>query len=158
VLDEQTGVFTYYGDNKKPGRDLHDTDRQGNVLLRDVFAACHGAPTDRRQVPPFLLFVKAGSGRDVRFRGLLAPGTAASTADDDLQAIWRTKNGLRFQNYRSRFTVLDVPTVSRAWIREVLAGNVEGVSCPAAWREWVEGRVYRPLLARRTTIVRSRAA
>jgi hypothetical protein len=158
VLDEQTGVFTYYGDNKKPGRELHDTERQGNVLLREVFARCYGSPEDRRQVPPFLLFVNAGIWRDVRFRGLLVPGTVASNPDDDLQAIWRTKDGLRFQNYRSRFTVLDVPTVSRAWVREVLAGDFDGPACPQAWREWIEGRVYRPLLARRTTVVRSRAA
>lgn len=158
VLDEQTGVFTYYGDNKSPGRQLHDTDRQGNVLLRDVFAGCYGSAEDRRQVPPFFLFVKAWTWRDVRFRGLLAPGTVASNPDDDLQAIWRTKAGLRFQNYRSRFTVLDVPAVSRAWIDEILAGQVDGPSCPAAWREWIEGRVYRPLLAQRTTTVRSREA
>ena len=24
-IDRETGVFTYYGDNKKPGRELHDT-------------------------------------------------------------------------------------------------------------------------------------
>src|SRR5215207_9648114 len=37
VLDPQTGVFTYYGDNRSPGHELHDTRRWGNVLLRDTF-------------------------------------------------------------------------------------------------------------------------
>ncbi|MFI7425421.1 restriction endonuclease [Micromonospora sp. NPDC049836] len=156
VLDEQTGSFTYYGDNKTPGADLHGTPRRGNLLLRDVFDRTYGSADDRRAIPPFLLFVWTGTRRDVRFRGLLAPGGPSSNPDDDLQAIWRTKQGLRFQNYRSRFTVLDVPIVRRAWINEILTGQVDGPSCPRAWRDWIEGRAYRPLLAQRTTVVRTK--
>ncbi|MET7961475.1 restriction endonuclease [Micromonospora zamorensis] len=156
ALDEQTGTFTYYGDNKQPGADLHNTPRRGNVLLRDVFARTYGSANDRRMIPPFLLFVWTGTSRDVRFRGLLAPGGPSSSPDDDLQAIWRSKKGLRFQNYRSRFTVLDVPLVRRAWINEILTGQVDGPSCPPAWRDWIEGRLYRPLLAQPTTVVRTK--
>jgi AspBHI-like restriction endonuclease len=29
TVDEQTGVFMYHGDNKRPGRELHDTQRRG---------------------------------------------------------------------------------------------------------------------------------
>lgn len=155
-LDEQTGVFTYYGDNKNPGRELHDTDRQGNALLRDVFTRAHGTVEDRRRIPPFLLFSATGEWRDVRFRGLLAPGTPSATSDDDLQAIWRSKNGLRFQNYRALFTVLDVPSISRKWIDEIVAGNPHGQNCPRAWQQWIGGRAYVPLLAETTTVVRSR--
>src|SRR5215211_2004660 len=36
-LDSATGLFTYYGDNKTPGSELHDTMRGGNKLLADVF-------------------------------------------------------------------------------------------------------------------------
>jgi Restriction endonuclease AspBHI N-terminal len=43
-LDRETGVFTYYGDNKKPGRALHATPRNGNELLRRIFAAAHFRP------------------------------------------------------------------------------------------------------------------
>lgn len=32
--DRETGVFTYYGDNKKPGRELHDTGRDGNPIWK----------------------------------------------------------------------------------------------------------------------------
>src|SRR3954449_11914637 len=35
-LDPFTGTFTYYGDNKAPGRDLHDTQRRGNLILKDI--------------------------------------------------------------------------------------------------------------------------
>ncbi|WP_202868895.1 restriction endonuclease [Kribbella antibiotica] len=159
VLDTQTGVFTYFGDNRRPGRELHETQRDGNLLLRDVFAFGHGTFVDRRKVPPFLLFHKAIPGRSVAFIGLLVPGAESLPSDDDLVAVWRTTGGRRFQNYRARFTVLDVGRVTRAWINDVIAGNgYESVHCPAVWKAWVDERVYTPLEAPSTTIVRSKAA
>ncbi|QZS52662.1 restriction endonuclease [Rhodococcus opacus] len=159
TLDPQTGVFTYYGDNKKPGRDLHDTDRGGNVILRDAFEATHGTHEDRLKVPPFLLFQKASPGRAVRFRGLLAPGNGTLTSDDDLAAIWRSKGGLRFQNYRARFTVLDTARVCRKWIEAILDGQttIAATLCPPVWREWVEGRAYNALVAPATAVVRPKS-
>ncbi|MFF3859204.1 restriction endonuclease [Streptomyces sp. NPDC002209] len=158
-LDVQTGTFTYYGDNRKPGQRLHETPRSGNVLLRDAFAASHEAPAIRAKVPPFLLFEKAAkSGRSVLFRGLLAPGGPTMTSDDELAAIWRATAGKRFQNYRAHFTVLDVDRIPRSWIQHLLAGgNPLGGECPEVWRTWVESRVYRPLLAPSTTTIRSKA-
>lgn len=149
-LDIETGTFTYYGDNRTPGKGLHETPRRGNVLLRDAFDYSHGTALDRgARVPPFLLFEKARpKGRAVRFRGLLAPGGPTLASDDELAAIWRSTKGKRFQNYRSRFTVLDVERVPRSWIAHVLGGgDVLGGECPQAWKTWVQGRVYRPLLA-----------
>lgn len=157
ILDPQTGIFTYYGDNKKPGSALHETTRRGNALLRDVFELTHGTAADRAQVPPFLLFEKASPGRSVRFRGLLAPGAETLTSDDELAAIWRSKSGLRFQNYRARFTVLDVDVVLRTWLDSLIAGNPASDGAPVAWREWVEARSYSPLLAPSTTVIRSKA-
>lgn len=157
TLDEQTGLFTYYGDNRRPGRELHDTSRGGNLILRDTFDRAHGNADQRLQIPPFLLFASTGAGRDIRFRGLLAPGAATLGADDDLQAIWRSTAGQRFQNYRARFTVLDEPVISRGWLNEVLAGDALGSACPAPWRTWVEARAYRPLSAPATTVTRSKA-
>lgn len=155
-LDVQTGRFTYYGDNRSPGRELHSTPRNGNLLLRDTFAAASGGPEDRAAVPPFLLFEKAGRGRDVRFRGLLAPGAEGLSSDDELVAVWRSTRGHRFQNYRAVFTVLNVPVVSRAWIRELESGVKLGPSTPQAWREWVEGRRYDTLTAPATSQNRSK--
>lgn len=155
-LDPLTGVFTYYGDNRRPGFELHDTPRKGNVLLRDVFEWSHNDA--RSRVPPFFLFEKAASGgRDARFRGLLAPGGQALTVDDELQAIWRSTAGVRFQNYRSRFTVLDVGKITRSWIEDLAAGNPLSVNCPPPWRDWIEARTYTPLLAPSTTVIRTTA-
>lgn len=157
MLDPQTGIFTYYGDNREPGRELHDTTRRGNLLLRDVFELIHGSADDRARVPPFLLFEKAVPGRAVRFRGLLAPGAETLTSDDELAAIWRSKSGLRFQNYRARFTVLDVAQVSRSWLNALLAGHPTNPdTCPSVWREWVLGRSYTPLVAPSTTVIRNK--
>jgi hypothetical protein len=156
ILDPLTGVFTYFGDNRKPGRLLEETPRNGNLLLRMAFARTHGEPTDRAEVSPFLLFDKPGGGRDVRFRGLLAPGSDRLSGEEDLVAVWRTTRGERFQNYRARFTVLDVPVISRAWINQVLDGEPLGHECPRAWRAWVESRTYARLQAPPTVIIRDR--
>jgi hypothetical protein len=75
ALDPYTGSFTYFGDNRSPGRALHETPRKGNLLLDTVFTRVHAGREGRERVPPFLLFDKPGTGRDVRFRGLLAPGS-----------------------------------------------------------------------------------
>jgi hypothetical protein len=159
VLDPQTGLFTYYGDNRRPGRDLHKTQRSGNVLLSDCFAWSHESAEARRCVPPFLLFEKSAPGRQVMFRGLLVPGGSSLSSDDELQAIWRNTGGERFQNYRARFTVLDVPRVERQWIEDILAGNARfSPHCPPAWASWIDGRTYTPLLAPSTTVIRSQVA
>ena len=41
LLDHSTGQFVYYGDNKTPGHELHDTRRSGNRILRRVFELLH---------------------------------------------------------------------------------------------------------------------
>ena len=63
-LDKEEGIFTYYGDNKKPGHELHDTPRFGNLLLRDMFDGAH-QPAERPKVPPVLVFTNCGTWRDV---------------------------------------------------------------------------------------------
>jgi len=155
-LDAYTGTFTYYGDNRKPGRALEDTPSKGNMLLSKAFTRAHGEADERVRVPPFLLFDKPGTGRDVRFRGVLAPGSDRLSGEEDLVAVWRTTGGVRFQNYRARFTVLDIAVVTRAWIDEIIAGEPLGAACPLPWRAWVSSRAYNPLLAPPTVIVRSR--
>ncbi|MEV0929222.1 restriction endonuclease [Streptomyces phaeochromogenes] len=155
-LDVQTGRFTYYGDNKRPGHKLHETSRRGNQLLADVFKAAHGTAQDRADVPPFFLFEKAGErGRSVRFRGLLAPGGEGVAADEDLVAIWRSTRDERFQNYRAVFTVLDTGVISRDWINELLKGQTTRAMAPQVWLDWVAGRSYSALSAPATTVIRT---
>jgi Restriction endonuclease AspBHI N-terminal len=144
-LDPLTSTFTYYGDNRKPGRALLDTPRHGNEILRRTFERAHGDSRARAHVAPHLLFAKAGQGRDVVFRGLLAPGAQTLTARQDLEVITHDRQGLALRNYRATFTVLDVRHVTWAWIDDVLAGEPLSGNCPDAWREWVTRWAYQPL-------------
>jgi len=41
-IDLNTGQFTYYGDNRTPGHELHKT--PGNQVLRRVFDLLHASP------------------------------------------------------------------------------------------------------------------
>lgn len=155
-LDQETGTFTYYGDNKHPGRALHETPRNGNELLRRIFTAANAGGDARRAIPPIFVFANIGVWRDVRFLGLAVPGTSERHTSEDLVAIWRTSQGKRFQNYRARFTILDAPMVSRAWIEEVIAGTGSMLHAPVAWRDWISGGRCRALKSERTIEYRSR--
>jgi Restriction endonuclease AspBHI N-terminal/Restriction endonuclease len=148
-VDTATGTVTYYGDNRHPGSELHDTPKHGNRVLRDTFDWAHADADTRRNVPPYFLFAKAGPGRDIVFRGVLAPGAPELTADEDLVAVWRSQHGLRFQNYRAQFTILDIATATRAWINDILAGEPLSANCPSPWRRWITGRHYQALTATR---------
>lgn len=155
TLDRETGAFLYYGDNKKPGRALHDTPRQGNELLRRIFESAGGGRDGRVHVPPILIFGNTGRGRDVVFLGLAVPGASDAQSPEDLVAVWKTM-GRRFQNYRARFTILDTPIVSRKWIDDIVAGNSMSVNAPKAWLAWKAGGRPRALLAKRAIEYRSK--
>ncbi|MFI6582902.1 restriction endonuclease [Embleya sp. NPDC050493] len=146
-VDDRTGICIYHGDNRTPGKDLHDTPLGGNALLRTVFADVEAGR--RSRIPPFLLFQRTGAGRDVRFRGLLAPGTDSLLAPHRTaplrHRIVSTPTG-SFVNYEATFTVLDVPVVPRAWLDRLYAGTAVPADAPSAWREWIETGRRRPLV------------
>ena len=153
-LDIFAGTYTYFGDNRKPGRELHDTKQRGNQLLRDSFVLANsGNPHDRRNCPVFFIFEWAGKARDHVFRGMAVPGTGISGQSEDLVAVWRTQNQQRFQNYRARFTVLDDAIISRDWLRASLdLGELvlNHPLAPKSWKAWVENGKLSPLLAEQT--------
>lgn len=155
-IDKEVGQFTYFGDNKLPGSGLHDTPRYGNFLLKNMFDQAHGGVDKRVGVPPVLIFAKGGTGRDVVFLGLAVPGSESRDQNSDLVAVWRLRNGSRFQNYRATFTILDAPVISRQWVAEAASGNPLGPSCPAVWRAWVENGAFFPLKAPRALEYRTR--
>lgn len=144
-LDQETGLFTYYGDNRSPGRDLHGTPRWGNQMLRDLFARAHGDRSQRADVAPVLVFRTAGTYRDVRFLGLAVPGASGMPATEDLVAIWRSARGERFQNYRAIFTILDCGHISRGWLDDIRTGRANSVNAPKEWLEWIEDGQPAPL-------------
>lgn len=155
-LDRETGIFTYFGDNKKPGRELHETGRHGNRILQRIFALARSGREGRAQVPPIFVFASTGSGRDVIFLGLAVPGASDLDASEELVAIWRTAKGSRFQNYRARFTVLDAGVISRSWLDGLIAGSGDDALAPEAWRQWVKTGRRRALVATRSLEYRNR--
>lgn len=157
TLDLSTGKFVYFGDNKTPGHELHET-RGGNKVLRYSFERLHAAVNPRADVAPFLVFKKyplAHGTRSVQFKGLAVPGFPSLSSTEDLVAVWKSSEGQRFQNYRAVFTILNAPVLSRAWINDLKAGDLNSSNAPRAWRQWRESGKYSPLAAAPTTNIRS---
>lgn len=126
-------LLTYYGDNKEPGREIHET--PGNKLFRGIFNNLH--LNRKNDIPPIFLFSKGTTGFDRVFKGLLIPGSPKHKETEDLIAIWKTKNNQRFQNYKAIFTLLPVLAVTRKWIEDMVAGDKLSQNSPKEWREWI---------------------
>ena len=156
-LDRETGFFTYFGDNKEPGQELHGTPRRGNELLRRIFENAHSGQGGRKRVPPILLFGNTGEGRDAMFLGLAAPGIPDQSAAEDLVAVWKVAGGRRFQNYRAQFSVLNVPVVRRKWLSDIIEGRGwQTDNAPKPWCAWVESGKYEVLRAARSIEYRTK--
>lgn len=155
-IDLNMGQFVYFGDNKKPGQELHKT--HGNRILRNVFEWLHELPHKRNLVPPFFVFTNfptRNSSRSVQFRGLVAPGYPGMPPTEDLVATWRTSGGRRFQNYRAVFSLLNIPVVPRTWLNSLSLGEEYRENVPETWRKWVVKGIYELLRSEPTTITRT---
>lgn len=143
-LDVETGIFRYYGDNRKPGRQLTNTHHKGNLLLEQVFTMLN-AHENLSDIPPFFVFKKAsnlpGHRRDIQFLGLAVPGNPKISPDRDLVAFWRTIGDKRFQNYEAYFTILDTgdKPISREWLSQLIENHNASLDyAPQAWRNFIE--------------------
>lgn len=139
-LDEETGIFRYYGDNREPGRELTDTKKKGNLILETTFALLNEG-IHLEDIPPFLIFKKTGNGRDIQFLGLAAPGNPKISPDKDLVAFWRTVKEKRFQNYEAYFTVLNTgqENVTRKWIESLIYNHENNLKyAPSVWKKFIK--------------------
>lgn len=139
-LDEETGIFRYYGDNRLPGRGIIDTHFKGNKLLEEVFQKLNSNES-LEDMPPFFVFKKTGQGRNVKFLGLAAPGNPNISPDKDLVAFWRTIGGNRFQNYESYFTILDTADepITQDWLISLIEDHENNLQyAPDVWKEYIE--------------------
>ena len=148
VLDEASGVLTYWGDNRTPGRELHNA--PGNFMFREIFDRALGLTDAREMVPPGFYFTPGDQGRDVVFRGLVVPKTIQSDNAEDLIAVWRSTSGQRFQNYRAKFSIIDASEIDLKWISSILQGSENLDLAPAAWKEWTKKGKIEVLAAPRT--------
>lgn len=167
-LDEELGLFIYYGDNQRAGRDLLDTKLGGNLILQKSFEyACSDDINDRKKIPPFFLFQK-DENANVRFAGLLVPGYRNMDEKEWLTALWAKRNeGGRFQNYKAVFTVLDTASGSEfkpnraaidiRWLDDLKTGNgLNSKYTPKAWKKWIEKGIYKPLTVKTDSRVRTK--
>lgn len=145
-LDYKTGIFTYYGDNRKGGSELHS--KSGNKFLRTTFDRIH-LHKNRNAIPPVLVFEAAKKGKDnfMKFLGLAAPGAADFLPTEDLVAVWRVEKQNRFQNYRSFFTILKEEKIDLRWLDDLCEGIEPASSphCPKSWSDWVMKNTYNAL-------------
>jgi hypothetical protein len=150
-LDPYTGIYTYFGDNRQPGTDMHKTKQRGNSLLRDAFELAHSGTRDgRSKCPLFFIFEWAGNARDFAFRGLAIPGSDFLAPGEDLVAVWRTVKGQRFQNYRASLSVLDESVISGTWLRKAINQgefDFDDKDAPKSLVRWVKQGKISPLLA-----------
>ncbi len=157
-LDEEHGLFIYYGDNQRAGCDILDTKLGGNLILQKSFElACTSNIETRKKIPPFFLFQKTDNS-NVKFAGLLVPGYKNINEKEWLTALWAKRNeGGRFQNYKAMFTVLDTASGSEAhsnnasidlqWIKDLLNGKgYDSKYAPKVWKKWIEKGIYCPLM------------
>ena len=152
-LDLINGLFTYFGDNKKPGNILN-TKHKGNIILEESFKYLH--QNERKKIPPFFVFSKTGNGRDVRFRGLAVPGYPGMSNVDDLVAIWSLKDKKRFQNYKATFSILKENKISRKWIDNLLKDRKSLIDAPHEWIKWKNNEKYEILTTKPTRHYRNK--
>lgn len=157
-INLETGVFQYYGDNKKPGHELHDTKKKGNLILKNLFESLHSDLLPRQDIPPIFIFKKyptKNSNRSVQFKGLCVPGTSNKNQLEDLVAIWKTSDNQRFQNYLAFFTILDIPNISRKWIEDLNSNVKDSNSSPIIFSKWLTKGIYKALTSQRTLNIRT---
>ena len=167
VLDTELGLYIYYGDNKKPGVDIHGP--YGNRVLREVFEYAESNDVNiRKKIPPFFLFESDRENGGVKFRGLLVPGYRGINHLDWLTAVWAQLNeGGRFQNYKSMFTVLDTSSGSESspkdasidirWLEDLKNGKgFDSIYAPFAWKNFIEKGIFKPLTISVNTCIRTK--
>ena len=126
-INLKTGIFKYYGDNRKPGQNKISTGRSGNLILEKLFQSLHSQDSPRDYIPPIFIFQKfptENSSRSVIFRGVCVPGNPSFSQSEDLVSIWKTDGKKRFENYRAIFSILDCNIVHRSKINEIVSSNV----------------------------------
>lgn len=135
-------LFMYYGDNKS-GRDLLNTPKKGNLILKNCFDSLHEGK--RYQIPPIFVFIRGENGRGVVFKGVAVPGASGLNINNDLVKVKMNHEGKEFLNYKATFTILDIKSVSRRWIDDIMNGDIITENTPQSFKLWREKGVYTPL-------------
>jgi hypothetical protein len=133
-----------------------------NLLFKTVFAWLNENGDRLKEILLFLIFKKAGEGRDVQFLGLAAPSNKNLLPDRELIAFWRTNKQQSFQNYKAYFTILDSgdEEISKKWLRTLVFEHEKNINyAPRCRRYFIElGRLgTKALKAPKVRMIRSKA-
>lgn len=72
---------------------------------------------------------------------------------DALVSVWAQNKDGRYQNYKSTFTILDIPQIDRRWLVDLENGHgYESQYAPRVWKRWVSKNEYRPLITEKNPI------
>lgn len=157
TINLETGIFTYYGDNRKPGKNKVETKKSGNLILEKLFKSLYDKVNPRSLIPPIFIFQKhptKKSSRSVMFRGLCVPGNPAYSQTEDLVSVWKSKNSKRFENYKAVFSILNCSKIKRDYINEILSG-VEQKNIPKEFQTFKEKGSYNLLQSERISEIRN---
>lgn len=166
-LDSEIGLYTYFGDNKEPGFELHS--KPGNKFLKIIFdKISYGTREERMKIQPIFLLENNKENGGVQYKGLLVPGFPNINEKEYLVALWASKgNKERFQNYKALFTILDPsegsikePNDERLnlqWLEDIKNGKCyESEYAPIAYKRWVDKGEYTPFASKRLSEVRKK--
>lgn len=142
-LDEETGIFTYYGDQYDASKNILDTKQKGNLLLQNVFEWLHTGQLEK--IPPFFVFQNASEGsRDTRFLGLAVPGNPDIASGEDLKLATDVDGNVK-NNYVAKFTILDTSDspITYEWLKARITDTVSSFSlAPDAWKAFIKSKEY----------------
>lgn len=133
TIDEDKKILIYHGDNKTPGKELLDTPKKGNLILKYSYEALERE--ERSKIPPFFIFTKE-VGRNVVFRGLAVPRKGN---EENLHIIRDIVEGKILENYKAWFDILNINIIDRRWIDDLKAGNgYHSKYAPKEWKYWID--------------------
>lgn len=139
-MDEEAGIFTYYGDNRTAGNDIFKTKNLGNKFLYEIFSKSYSGPDERAMIPPIFIFKATGNGCDKRFIGLAVPGVRGKSMEESLERrVFKGDKG-EFENYVANFTVLDVAggVIERDWLKDLKDINSKiSYKAPKEWNDFI---------------------
>ncbi|ACD23559.1 DUF3883 domain-containing protein [Clostridium botulinum] len=140
ILNVDTSEFIYYGDQNKVNKEIHDTPKKGNEVLRRTFEDLK--KRNRSNIAPFFVFIKQEK-RDVKFIGLAVPGSKNRSIEECLQVVTIDKINGQIKNYKAIFTILDVKEINRRWLDDLEKENgLTSQYVPIEWKLWVEDSIY----------------
>lgn len=136
TYDEDTGVFTYYGDNRIEGNDVLNTKKSGNEILQDIFNKSYSGPEERSNIPPIFIFKSTGNRRDTRFIGLAVPGVKGMSKSEALEL----RDFGTYKNYVAHFMVLKISggVIKREWLKDLKDASFDfSENAPAEWNNYI---------------------